>query len=209
MSGNRIALLVSVLFLMLVAYTGGRLFAYHHRPENCTPQAGSRWTGADRDDYNHDEPQPWAEMFADYPLYWLGPRFAGYNLQYIDHRPPPDNREYVRFDYGRPYYRRPVTDLFCREPLYVAVWPGCLPSQRPPDRELRGVRGEAVVQIWERPGQPGVLGGLRFLTGPVTINVAGEAPIPIERVIEGLRGIGATGSVEPGDPLPPPVQPGC
>lgn len=100
--------------------------------------------------YNHDEPQAWAEEFAQYPLYWLGPRFASYNLQYIDHRPPPAFREYVEFTYGRPYYRRPAHDLFCAVPLSIVVRPGCLPAQRPPDRELSHVRGEAVAQIWER-----------------------------------------------------------
>lgn len=208
MTRRRVAVSLACVLLLLVGYASMRAIAYARRPENCSPQAGPRWTGDDRDFYNHDEPQAWAEMFADYPLYWLGPQFARYNLQYIDHRPPTDNLEYVRFDYGRPYYRRPVHHP-CASPLSVIVWPGCLPSQRPPDPEVRRVRGEAIAQIWDRPGQPGVLGKLRLATGPVTIIVDAHAPIATDEIIEGLRGVGVTTAVEPGDPLPPPDQPGC
>lgn len=117
-----------------------------------------------------------AENFADYPLFWLGESFAGYNLQSIvrqKYTPPPgipahEAMDSLGFAYGdctiQPESRS------CPVPLVVMVEPTCL--ERPEwlangvkDGSVESVRGGAQMQRFHD-------GHVRLWTGKVSIFLA-------------------------------------
>lgn len=182
-------------------------------------KGGGRWS-------EHRMTQRDLERFGDYPLYWLGESFAGYNLQQVDRIAG------VFFAYGE----CKVTP--CHHPASVQVRSSC-DEPRPElvmgsltsPRTLTTARGGALVvrygdghvhlwtgrasisiyahgdkeQIAEAVEQLGRTGGdARPHTAAVLVaeRMAGQA-------LHELRGVGANAAVRAGADLPPPDFSAC
>ena len=158
---------------------------------------GPEWTGQGAQGISQAE----AERFEGYALYWLGPSFAGYNLQAIL-----SVGDEVIFVYGTCTIPR-GSDGGCALPLEVHVEPACkippnLATQFAfpgPPQQFRGdaliVRrevvemGEATARIWTEDASI-------WLNIPI-------APERLEEALQALAGLNRA-HIGPGDELPPP-----
>lgn len=153
-------------------------------------------------------------MFADFPLYSLGPQFEDLPLTAIVrvNRKPmrkarggfgvPDNRtNHMTFVYG-------TCGRGCIPPLQVQIWPACdntladfyfnVPGGGPSrPYELVTIRGVPAAKFSDM---------LQLYSGAVTIVIFGESVAQQERAAENLVSANIlAGNVSSGEPLPPPV----
>ncbi|MDP9373618.1 MAG: hypothetical protein M3Q65_14435 [Chloroflexota bacterium] len=171
-------------------------------------QPGPPWQGKGKRGIAQQE----AEVFTDYPLFWLGGSFAGYNLQAIvrERYTPPAGvparyaADGVTFIYGD--CKIPAGAHACPVPISITVQPACM---KRPDLLAEGMkagpmetaRGGAQLQRFRD-------GHVRLWTGRVTIYV--DAPVDQARtgdLVRELRGINTTARA--GDHLPGPDFSGC
>lgn len=172
---------------------------------------GPPWQGKGND---QGISQQEAENFADYPLFWLGESFAGYNLQSIIRQkytpsPPIPSHEAmdsVGFSYGDCTIQPESSS--CPVPIVVMIEPACL--ERPEmiadmakAGPLETVRGGARLQRFHD-------GHARLWTGQVSIFLDATAdPALVDRMVQELHGIGLNREVQAGTPLPAPDFSGC
>ncbi len=223
LAGNLAALIV---FLMVACGGGDPAQDSGSKPNVENPSGPPTMPVAERQKRFHPGP-PWqgkgndqgisqaeAENFADYPLFWLGESFAGYNLQSIIHQkytPPPgvpahEAMDSVGFSYGD--CTIPPGSTSCPAPLVVMIEPACL--ERPEglanavkDGPMESVRGGAQLQRFAD-------GHARLWTGEVSITLDAPAdPALVDRMVQELHGIGLNRAVEAGTPLPAPDFSGC
>jgi hypothetical protein len=152
------------------------------------------------------------EAFADFPLFWLGPEFGGYNLTIIEHvkseqpsRPGLDALNQVGFLYGECNLRGQDS---CPIPITFLVESACASL---PAESLAG--GQALSSETVRGGAQLVRyahTGVRLWTGRSSIVLhAIAAPERTDEAIQAIRGFGLNRAIGPGDPLPPPDLTGC
>ncbi len=172
---------------------------------------GPPWQGKGND---QGISQAEAEKFADYPLFWLGESFAGYNLQSIvrqKYTPPPgipthEAMDSVGFAYGDCTIQ--AGSRSCPTPLVVMIEPACLVrpeglANGASDGSLESVRDRAALQRFAD-------GHARLWTGQVSITLDAPAnPTLVDRMIQELHGVGLNRAVEAGTPLPAPDFSGC
>lgn len=186
-------------------------------------QAGPLWDGKGKGSMTQAD----LDSFGDYPLFWLGETFGGFNLYAVNHikyarsypvllgggpnTPPtpvnlPPEHDEVTFTYGD--CTPPPGASACSPPVSIIVEPGCqLRPEWVADRVKGGppeeVRGRARLQ---RFGD----GHVQLWFGRVTISIytSGD-PALIDQAVQQLRGVGRTAGVGPGDPLDPPDFGGC
>lgn len=199
-----------------VGLTPGRTSGYPGTPQALSAteraqrfQPGNAWTGQGRQGISQAE----AERFADYPLFWLGDRYAGFHLRAIHHeqfRPPPGvpdryAREGVSFSYGD--CTIPEGYSACPIPLVVSIEPGCrvrpeMIAETARAGRLETVRG-AALQLRFRDGH------VRLWTGAVSITVDAPAdPALIDQMVQDLHGMGRNRSIAAA-PLAAPDFSGC
>lgn len=154
------------------------------------------------------------ESFGDYPLFWLGDSFAGYNLQWVgrvQYDAPPDIPnarpwDAVTFIYGTCTPSDGQTR--CAAPITVHVRPGC------------AVRPEMIADRVRAGGLETVRGGAqvhRFSDGHVVlwgngVSVSIQAPgMPdlVDQAMLALRGLGRAAAIGAGEPIPAPDFSGC
>jgi len=163
---------------------------------------GPEWTGQGAQGISQAE----AERFQGFALYWLGPSFAGYNLQAIL-----STGDEVIFIYGS-CTRPRGSDGGCSLPLQVHAEPACsvppeLATQfafRGPPQQFRGqalivrrevaAMGEATARIWTEDASI-------WLDIPI-------APERLEEALQALAGLNRA-HIGPGDELPPPDLGAC
>lgn len=172
---------------------------------------GPPWQGKGNDQGISQEE---AENFADYPLFWLGESFAGYNLQSIirqKYTPPPpipahEAMDNVGFSYGECTIH-PESNS-CPAPLVVMTEPACLNrpeglANRVKDGSMEIVRGGAPLQRFSD-------GHVRLWTGQVSIFLDAPAdPALVDRMVQELHGIGINRAAQAGTPLSAPNFSGC
>ena len=173
-------------------------------------QPGPVWEGTGPQGISQQE----AEAFADYPLFWLGESFAGYNLRAI-HREqftPPAGvpsiyaTDSVSFSYGD--CTIPEGYSACPIPLVVSIEPVCkvrpeMVADSAREGAVETVRGGAR-QLRFRDGH------LKLWSGPVSITVDAPAdPALVDQMVQQLRGIGVSRAVRAGASLPAPDFAGC
>ena len=179
------------------------------------PAPGREWSGQGR--YGISEAE--AAAFHEFPLLWLGPSFAGYNLQAIDVRdaPPfPLAGSWPRQEFLFIYGTCERDGGFLRSdacsgpiPLYLQVRSACEGSGFGQDDVI--VRGGAVF----RPGESGSLAGTpdeqrpKLWTGKTQIViVADSVPDQVDAIVEALHAVDGEG-LAAGEPLPEPDRSGC
>jgi hypothetical protein len=150
------------------------------------------------------------EDFRDYPIFWLGPSFEGYNLQSVRHvkySAPPGARgqDRLTFVYGDCV---PVADApRCAVPAQLHVQPVCsvLPewvAEGAKAGGLQTVAGGAKLQRFAD-------GHVVLWTGAVMLDITvGANPSLIDRALAELRGAGGNPSGR-GESLPPPDFSSC
>lgn len=130
---------------------------------------GDPWDGQGQQGLSQDD----AEQFSDYPTYWLGEEFAGYNLQAIireDYQPEPPIPAYEAMDslgFGYGDCVIPEGASACSVPILIKTEPICLtrPETVAPvakASELETTRGGAQVLRFAD-------GHMRLWTGNVSI----------------------------------------
>lgn len=183
-------------------------------PEQRTQQfqPGPPWTG--RGDGSGRLGRTEIDSFAEYPLFWLGESFAGYNLQNVEHvkqdaplgASPQHPQDVVHVEYG--VCTAPSGRDACFVPASVQIRPIC--AVRPDDvadfvkaGPLEKIRGGAQLQ---RFGD----GYVMIWTGRVSIHL--EAMVDrglIANAINELRGAGTNNGLRAGSNLPAPDFSGC
>ncbi len=215
-----------IIFLMVACGGGDPARDVGSKPNGENPSGPPSMPAAEREKRFHPGP-PWqgkgndqgisqqdAEKFADYPLFWLGESFAGYNLQSIirqKYMPPPpipahEAMDSVGFSYGDCTIQPGSTS--CPAPIVVMIEPACL--QQPAglangvsDGSMERVRGAAQLQRFPD-------GHARLWTGRVSVSMDAPAdPALVDRMVQELHGIGLNRAVEAGTPLPAPDFSGC
>jgi hypothetical protein len=157
-----------------------------------------RGKGPNRDGWT----QAQAEQFTDFPLYWLGERFAGFNLYDILGRSGSVVFLHGSCDPGGNFF----SEGGCPNPVQLHLRPICtfkpdnpIVRHGEPDEPLRG--NALVIRF-----------PLHFeaylWTGGTSVKLSGNADL-LEEAIGQLRGIGPTAALGPGDPLPPPDLSRC
>ena len=157
-----------------------------------------RGKGPNRDGWT----QAQAERFTDFPLYWLGERFAGFNLYDIL-----GSDGSVFFLYGS---CDPGGNFFSEG--------GCPNLVQLHLRPIRAFKPDSPLVRHGGPGEP-VRGDALVIrlplqfetylwTGNTSVKLSGNADL-LEQAISQLRGIGPTAAIGPGDPLPPPDLSPC
>lgn len=172
-------------------------------------QAGEPWQGKGQ---HQGISQEEAERFPDYPLLWLGERFAGYNLQAIVRQkydppagiPAHEAMNSVGFAYGD--CTIPEGGRACPVPLVVMIEPACLTR---PESIATGMRAGPLESV--RGGAQLLRfrdGHVRLWTGRVSISI--DAPVDpalVDQALQELRGLNVALPVSA--PLAPPDFSGC
>ena len=175
-----------------------------------TPLPGDPWDGTPRYGLSQQE----AETFQDFPLFWLGPSFAGYNLQGIVHQvaemPPPGPHatgNQATLVYGTCKLSGGREPSCSPLPLILEELPVCeegafLPAVEP-------VRGGALMRrVEEHGGEPAV--GAQIWTGRTMIIVLAYAlPSRIDEIVDRLESLSAEEGIAAGYSLPPPDFSAC
>lgn len=187
----------------------------HELPPTLTDQErealfnpGPEWDGQGRQGISQKE----AEAFADYPIFWLGQEFAGYNLQAIireNYVPEPPIPAYeamnsVGFGYGDCII--PAGSSACPIPVLIKTEPICLTR---PNTVAGAMKASSLVTV---RGSAQMLrfadGHLRLWTGRVSIYIS--APVNAEltsQMVLQLKGLNT--EVSPSEALPPPDFSSC
>lgn len=184
---------------------------------------GPTWDGVGRGRLTQAD----VDNFSDYPLFWLGESFGGFNLYAVNrtkyarpgpvalatgpNTPPkplnlPPEQDEVTFTYGD--CTRPPGASSCSPPVSIIVESGC--QVRPEwvaDRVKAGppqeVRGQARLQ---RFGD----GHVRLWVGRVSIRIETSGdPALIDQAVQQLRGAGRVAGLGAGQSLGPPDFSGC
>lgn len=151
------------------------------------------------------------EGFDAFPLFWLGPSFAGHQFSSASHTAydappgaPPNNAwNAVTFLYGT------CTGRPCAIPVSLHVRPAChvRPEQAAAVGPLETVRGGALAR--QGPGKLLVWTGGTFVDVnlPPGPDQPGDAAL-LDQALQALQGYGRN-AIGPGEPLPPPDFGGC
>ncbi|MCS7006736.1 MAG: hypothetical protein NZL88_04180 [Gaiellaceae bacterium] len=142
-----------------------------------------------------------ARTFDGYPLYWLGERFEGWDLEYVDVRPD-GLSAFVYGTCGTDFFPlEPSSDGGCASPLEIQVQPLCW--------HLEAVAADPVWRHRTVRGAPvGSFDGAPVLfASRVQVRVyhgQGADPGAPMRALQGLESANEVEPViGPGDPIPP------
>ncbi len=215
-----------MIFLMVACGGGDPIQDAGSKPNVENPSELPTMPVAEREQRFHPGP-PWqgkgndqgisqaeAENFADYPLFWLGESFAGYNLQSIvrqKYTPPPgvpahEAMDSVGFSYGDCTIQ--PGSQSCPAPLVVMIESACLEqperlANAVKDGPMESVRGGAQLQRFHD-------GHVRLWTGQVSMFLMAPAdPSLVDRMVQELHGIGINRAALAGTPLSAPDFSGC
>jgi hypothetical protein len=148
-----------------------------------------------------------AENFAPYPLLWVGPNFAGYNLQRIARvqydAPPgatPPHMDVVSFTYGDCVIS-PGAEA-CQVPFQVMIFDVCYvtPERIAPDVKQgppTAVRGGALMQKFTD-------GHVALWTSTVFVDIDGAREDLPQTALARLEGVGSRLGIRPGGALAAP-----
>lgn len=195
-------------------------------------QSGPAWDGIGRGTLTQAD----IDSFGDYPLFWLGESFGGYNLWSVSrtrytrqgkpalatgpNSPPiplklPPEHDSIAFTYGGciplPAATSPQGEpggSSCSPPVSVIVEPGC---QVRPEWVADRVKARPLATA-RGQGQLQQFsdGHVQLWTGRVTISIHTAAdPRLIDQAVQQLRGVGANTPLGAGHPLGPPDFSGC
>lgn len=219
-------LAVVIVFLMVACNGAGLARDAGSKPNIGNPSEPPSMPAEEREKRFHPGP-PWqgkgndqgisqeeAENFAEYPLFWLGESFAGFNLQSIirqKYTPPPpipshEAMDSVGFSYGDCTIQPGSSS--CPVPFVVMIEPVCLVrpemiADMAKSGPLETVRGEARLQRFHD-------GHARLWTGRVNIFLQAPAgPALVDRMIQELHGFGINRALQAGTPLSAPDFSGC
>jgi hypothetical protein len=183
-------------------------------------QTGPTWQGRGKSGLSQQQ----AETFTDYPLFWLGESFAGYNLQGIvraKYDPPAGippqfahGEDVVAFFYGTctPESSDPELNR-CAVPAQVMTRPICAVR---PEQILPTLRASGPAQTVRGGAQlhQGLEGHAMLWTGKVSVQVITMAdPTLVTQGIQQARSVGAgqagMPAIQAGQSLPPPDFSSC